>query len=93
MPKLFLVDPLCALVNCYHEVTDTLRRLFAAEGRTIKHYFKRDENQLPPELIQSLCQQAGEQVLSNSFGVVVREFTSTDFVARCQPAHAEYIVE
>lgn len=87
MPKLFLVDPQCAIVNFSHEIASTLRRIFAAEGRTLKYYIKKDADQLPPDRIQKLCEVAGEQIVTNSYGVVVRDYTNVDFVARCQPAN------
>lgn len=44
MPKLFLVDPQAAVVNFAYEIAENLRRLFGAEGRTIKHYLMADVN-------------------------------------------------
>jgi len=44
VPRLFLVDPSAAIVSLYPELSETLMRILATEGRTIKHYITKDEN-------------------------------------------------
>ena len=80
MPKLFLVDPQCAIVNLFHELSDLLASLFGTKGRTAKHYIIQDVAQLPREKLQLISQE--EVIMPNSFGDIVRNFVKFDFAAR-----------
>ena len=93
MPKLFLVDPQAAIVCLGYEIAESLRRIFAVEPRTLKHYLMQDANQLPAEEIKRLCAAGSEVIVPNSFGAVVNDYTEVDFVARRHPPNADYHVE
>ena len=83
VPGLFLVDPSCALVQCYHEIAESLRSLFGCNARTIKHYLRSDANQLSAQKIAEIVAQAKDQIYGpNADGMVVRDFTHFDFVRR-----------
>ena len=75
VPRLFLVDPQAAILNMYHELAETLMRIFGAEGRTIKQYIMKDLPQLPRAEIKRIVEQAGEAIMPNSFGEVVNDYT------------------
>ena len=83
VPGPFLVDPQCALVQCYHEIAESLQSLFGCSGRTIKHYVRSDANQLAAEKIAQMVAQAKDQICGpNTDGMVVRNFVDFDFVKR-----------
>lgn len=47
VPNLFIVDPAAAIASMYPEIFETLKRLFGADARAMKHYLLKDFNQLP----------------------------------------------
>ena len=92
MPRLFLVDPQAAVVNLCHEIAETLKRLFGTEGRTIKNYILKDENQLATVAIKNICKTSGDNIIPNTYGNVVQDWTHVDFIKRRSSGH-DYIVE
>ena len=87
------MDPSAAIINLYHELSETLMRIFATEGRTMKHYVTKDENQLPRAEIQRIVEQGAEAIMPNTFGDVVRNYTEVNFIERRHPSNQEYVVE
>ena len=92
-PRLFLVDPQCAIVNLCFEIAQTLGHMFANCGRTIKHYIIKDENQLAFDKLTQVVNNGNEGLIPNTFGAIVRDFTNIDFIGRRHPPNAEYFVD
>ncbi len=94
-PKLFLVDPQCAIVCMIFEITDSLRRFFCAKGRNVKHYIRHDGKQIAPSQIEATVKQENEGIMQNAHGEVVRDYTHCDFENRCREANerGEYPTE
>ena len=68
---MFLVDPQHAVLQCYFEFAELLRRLFATDGRTLKYYVLNDSLQLPPYEIRKIVERKKEGIIPNTFGTVV----------------------
>lgn len=77
-----MVDPQHAVLQCYFEFADLLRRLFATDPRTLKYYVLNDSLQLPPYEIRKIVERKKEGIIPNTFGTVVQDFTEIDFLDR-----------
>ena len=93
VPALFLVDPECALVSCYHEIAETLSSFFAARFRTVKHYIIQDAKQLKDDKIRALVQSCQDVIVPNTYQTVTRDFADFDFVKRSDSFADMYDVE
>ena len=86
------MDPQAAVVNLCQEIAETLKRLFGTEGRSIKNYILKDENQLETRAIKLICETCGDNIIPNTYGNVVQDWTHVDFIKRRSGSH-DYIVE
>ena len=85
-----MVDPQHAILNCYYEFSEILRRLFAGDGRTLKYYVLNDNLQVPPYEIRKIVERKKEGIVPNTFETVVLDFSEIDFLERRESDDSVY---
>lgn len=85
------MDPQSAILASYPELLDMIKRLFACCQRALRFYIFNDVDQLDPVRIAEEVAAQKDQIMPNSFGVVVKDFTAYDFKAHRITDEAKYI--
>jgi len=72
---------------------DMVKRLFCCCQRALRFYLFNDVNQVQPETITQEVKQCNDEIVPNTFGVIVQDFTEVDFDQRRVTDESKYIPE